>query len=167
MDCNTYTGSHTLYDLKLINRCINIKKKFFLKFFITVIFHIKFEENFNVKIIITSCWVIKRNAAIKLINLTRKSSYLKHTVHRIQSYWHVWMIRSWIYNCYEAAVSLIKTETNNNTVLSLVTRMWLIEVNLNINPRMKKTTFIIAFSLVMQAIAVKQIRKNEVLKFLG
>ena len=32
---------------------------------------------------------------------------------------------------------------------------------------MKKTTFIIAFSLAMQAIAVKQIRKNEVLKFLG
>ena len=32
---------------------------------------------------------------------------------------------------------------------------------------MKKTTFIIAFSLAMQAMAVKQIRKNEVLKFLG
>ena len=43
------------------------------------------------------------------------------------------------------------------------TRMWLIEVlNLNINPRMKKTTFIIVFSLAMQVIPVKQIRKNEV-----
>ena len=39
-------------------------------------------------------------------------------------------------------------------------------VNLNINPRMNKTTFIIVFSLAMQAITVKQIRKNEVLKFL-
>ena len=48
------------------------------------------------------------------------------------------------------------------------TRMWLIEaVNLNTNPRMKKMTFIIAFSLAIQATAVKQIRKNEVLKFLG
>ena len=32
---------------------------------------------------------------------------------------------------------------------------------------MKKTTFILAFSLVMQAIAVKQIKTNEALKFLG
>ena len=32
---------------------------------------------------------------------------------------------------------------------------------------MKRTTFIIAFLLAMQAIAVRQIRKNEVLKFLG
>ena len=31
---------------------------------------------------------------------------------------------------------------------------------------MNKTTFIIVFSLAMQAITVKQIRKNEVLKFL-
>ena len=32
---------------------------------------------------------------------------------------------------------------------------------------MKKTTFILAFSLVTQTVTVKQIRKNEALKFLG
>ena len=32
---------------------------------------------------------------------------------------------------------------------------------------MEKTTFILVFSLVIQTIAVKQIRKNEALKFLG
>ena len=32
---------------------------------------------------------------------------------------------------------------------------------------MEKTTFILVFSLVIQTIAVKQIRKNEALKFVG